>query len=333
MAMPWRTKSWDMAFRRLLKGLVFSGAIGDSVHVPVPETTSAEAFERYVGGKCLRVGRGEAWRDIKAWTVALPRVADVLHLPSVSEPFLAWTISGEVEFQEREDHGPWMTRRITKGSFFLTTGGAPYDCRWKAVTAEPFESMAVFIALPLVQRALAEVFGEAADHARLRNISGFTDVALNSWMERLREELLRRHASPLFLEGIAQAIAIHLARNYAETAKESPSGSPSLPGFKLQQISNWMAEHLAEDFSLEQLAAQAGVSKFYFTRLFKNAMGVSPSRHLLTLRMDEAKRLLRETKRSVVDIALDVGYANPSHFARFFRRETGLAPSDYRQQR
>ena len=94
-----------------------------------------------------------------------------------------------------------------------------------------------------------------------------------------------------------------------------------------------MAEHMAEDFKLDQLAVQAGVRKFYFTRLFKNAMGVSPSRYLLTLRMDEARRLLRETKRSVVDVALDVGYANPSHFARFFRRETGLSPSDYRQRR
>jgi AraC family transcriptional regulator len=301
--------------------------------MPVPETTSAEAFERYVGGKCLRVGSGEAWRDIKAWTVALPHIVDVLHLPSVSEPFLAWSISGEVEFQEREEKGPWITQRLTKGSFFLTSGGAPYDCRWKVVSSEPFESMAVFIALPLLQRAMEEVFGDDAVHAQLRSISAFTDVALNSWMERLREELMRRHASPLFLQGIAQAIAIHLARNYAETVKESHSGSPSLPGFKLRQISDWMAEHMAEDFNLDQLAVQAGVSKFYFIRLFKNAMGVSPSRYLLTLRMDEARRLLRETKRSVVDIALDVGYANPSHFARFFRRETGLSPSDYRQQR
>ena len=301
--------------------------------MPVPETTSAEAFERYVGGKCLRAGRGDAWRDIKAWTVALPRIVDVLHLPSVSEPFLAWTTSGEVEFQEREGEEPWFTQRLTNGSFFLTSGGASYDCRWRTVTSEPFESMAVFIALPLLQRALAEVFGEDVAHARLRTVSAFTDDALNSWMERLREELMRRHASPLFLQGIAQAIAIHLARNYAEIAKESPSGSPSLPGFKLWQICNWMAEHMAENFNLDQLAAHAGVSKFYFTRLFKNAMGLSPSRYLLTLRMAEARRLLRETKRSVADVALDVGFANPSHFARFFRRETGLSPSDYRQQR
>ena len=49
--------------------------------------------------------------------------------------------------------------------------------------------------------------------------------------------------------------------------------------------------------------------------------------------MDEAKRLLRETKQSVVAVALDVGYANPSHFAQLFRRETGPSPSDYRRQR
>ena len=88
--------------------------------MPIPETTSAEAFERYIGGNCLRASRGKAWRDIKAWIVAPPRIVDMLHLPSVSEPFLAWTMSGEAEFQERETGQPWITHRIKKGSFFLT---------------------------------------------------------------------------------------------------------------------------------------------------------------------------------------------------------------------
>lgn len=85
---------------------------------------------------------GNAWQDLKAWTVALPLIVEVLHLPSVSEPFLAWTISGEVEYQERKDNGPWETQRLTRCFVFLTSGGAPYDCRLKEVTAEPFESMA-----------------------------------------------------------------------------------------------------------------------------------------------------------------------------------------------
>jgi AraC family transcriptional regulator len=53
----------------------------------------------------------------------------------------------------------------------------------------------------------------------------------------------------------------------------------------------------------------------------------------INLRIEESKRLLRETKQSVVAVALDVGYSNPSHFAQLFRRETGLSPRDYRRQR
>jgi AraC family transcriptional regulator len=135
------------------------------------------------------------------------------------------------------------------------------------------------------------------------------------------------------VQGIAQAIAIHLVRNYALTVEELHSGSPSLPGYKLRQITAWMAEHVAEDLNFDRLAAQINLSKFHFHRLFKSAMGVSPARYHIYLRMNVARRLLRETKKSVVTVALDVGYANPSHFAKLFRRETGLSPSDYRRQR
>jgi len=301
--------------------------------MPIPETTSAEAFERYVGGKCLLASSGKAWRDIKAWVIAPERHTVTVPLPAVSEPFLAWSLSGEVDFQEREGDGPWITNRIKKGSFFLTSGGAPYECRWKAVTAEPFLSMHVSLELPLLQRALEEVFGTDAPKARLKNLSAFTDTTLNWLMEKLHEELMRRRASPLFVQGLAQAIAAHFARNYAEIVEEPRSASPSLPGFKLHQITDWMAEHLAEEFHLDRVAALAGLSKFHFNRLFKAATGVSPSRYHINLRLDEAKRQLRETKKSVVEIALDVGYATPSHFAQLFRRETGLSPSDYRRQR
>lgn len=135
------------------------------------------------------------------------------------------------------------------------------------------------------------------------------------------------------MQGLARLIAVHLARNYGVTDEEARGGSPSLPGYKLRQITDWIAEHVAEDFDLAQLAAQAGLSKFHFQRLFKGALGVSPSRYQINLWMNEARRLLRETKMSVVEVALEVGYANPGHFSQLFRRETGLSPSDYRRQR
>jgi AraC family transcriptional regulator len=301
--------------------------------MPIPETTSAEALELYVGGKCLVAGRGEAWREVRASIFTLPSKMGTVNIPAVSEPVLVWTTSGEVEVEERENNGPWIKSLVRKHSFFLTTAGAPYDCRWRTLTAEPFEFMMVLVGLPLIQRALEDVFGADAIHAQLRDASGFTDATLDSLMEQLRNELMRRRASPLFVQGIAQAIAIHLARNYAIKAKNSRGVSPALPGHKLRQITSWMAERAAEDFNLEQLAAQAGLSKFHFHRLFKTAIGVTPSRYHVNLRMDAARRLLRETKQSIIAVALEVGYTNPSHFAQLFRRETGLSPSDYRRQR
>jgi len=147
-------------------------------------------------------------------------------------------MSGEVDFQEREDGQPWITNRIKKGSLFLTSGGAPYDVRWRVVSREPCEVMFVFVGLPLLQRALEDVFGGDAADAWLRDASAFNDEGLNSLLGLLRDELMRGQASPLFVEGIAQALAAHLARNYGVTGEESHGGSPSLPGYKLQQITD-----------------------------------------------------------------------------------------------
>jgi AraC family transcriptional regulator len=73
--------------------------------MPVPDTMSAEAI-RYAVGKVVAAGKGPAWRDIQISVMALPPTADVFTMPSVTEPFLVWTTSGEAEAQEREHNGP-----------------------------------------------------------------------------------------------------------------------------------------------------------------------------------------------------------------------------------
>ena len=301
--------------------------------MPVPNTTSAEALDHYAMGKRIVVGQGPAWEDIRLSVMALPPVSDIFTMPAVTEPFIAWTSSGEAEAQERENNGPWVTSHLKKGSMFLTAGGAPYEFRFRTLTAEPFEVTLVLLSLTLFNEALADVFGKGAGQARLRDLSGFEDPVLTSMLQQLREEATRRSASRLFVRGIAQAIAVHLARNYAALGEDSRGESPSLPGFKLRRITEWMAEHMADEFSLGRLAAQAGMSEFHFNRLFKRATGVPPSQYQIKLRMDAARRLLRETKKSVITIANEVGYSNPSHFAQLFRKETGLAPTDYRRER
>jgi AraC family transcriptional regulator len=301
--------------------------------MPVPESTSAEALAAYVDGKPLFLSRGGAWREIKAASFLHTATRGTVRMPAISEPLLHWVVSGAMQMEEREEGRPWLESRIRAGSFFLTAAGAAYDCRWRRLTPEPFEFMLVSLALPLLRRALGEVFGGDAARMRLRELSGFEDAALHALMLRLRDELHRRHkASALAVQGLAQVIAAHLARHYAEPDAPAPA-SPSLPGHKLRRITGWMSANLAGELHLDGLAARAGLSKFYFHRLFRAATGVPPRRYQLNLRLETARRLLRETKKSVVEIALEVGYANPSHFAQLFRRETGLSPSDYRRQR
>jgi len=192
--------------------------------------------------------------------------------------------------------------------------------------------MMVFVELPLLRRAMQEVFGAKASRVRLRDISAFTDPDLNWLMERVKEELMARRASVLRVQGLAELIATHLARHYAESTDDASSGGSALPGFKLKQVTDWISQHLDREFKLDELAARAGLSKFHFHRLFKEATGVSPAKFQLNARVDEARRLLRETKRPVIDIALDLGFSSPSHFAQVFRRETRMTPVEYRRQ-
>ena len=301
--------------------------------MPVPDTTSAEAFELYPVGKKIAGGEGPAWRDVKATVLALPAVSGVFTMPTTAEPLIALVTSGEAEAQERENGGPWLKSRLRAGSLYITAAGAPYDFQWRTLGTASFEVMLVLLSLPLFGDALADVFGANAEFARLRDVSGFEDSELVALLQRLREELARPAASALYVRGIGQALAVHLARNYTALTECARCESAALPGFKLRRITDWMAEHLAEEFCLARLAEQAGMSEFHFNRLFKRATGVPPSQYQIRLRLDTARRLLRETDRSVITIANDVGYSNPSHFARLFRKDAGLSPSDYRRQR
>ena len=83
---------------------------------------------------------------------------------------------------------------------------------------------------------------------------------------------------------------------------------------------------------MEALARQAGLSAFHFSRVFKEATGMSPSRYFVHLRMQKAHRLLSDTGYSIIDIALELGYRSPSHFSSVFRQVSGTTPSVYRHR-
>jgi AraC family transcriptional regulator len=97
-------------------------------------------------------------------------------------------------------------------------------------------------------------------------------------------------------------------------------------------VLDYIGDNLADDLTLSELAAVAGMSPHYFAELFKKSTGYAPHRYVLLQRIERAKQGLRDTGRSAIEVGLDVGFENPSHFARMFRKFVGASPSLFRSE-
>jgi AraC-like DNA-binding protein len=85
-----------------------------------------------------------------------------------------------------------------------------------------------------------------------------------------------------------------------------------------------------EAWPVGRLARVSGVSEAHFARSFKEAFGVPPHRYLLTRRIERAMALLRDTDRSVTEVAFQAGWQSLGTFGRTFRDVTGESPGDFR---
>ena len=106
---------------------------------------------------------------------------------------------------------------------------------------------------------------------------------------------------------------------------------PRMETARLKQMLGFIREHFAEDISPVDIAAAAGVCERECFRCFKQELGTTPLSSLTDFRVRKAAELLRETDRSVTDIASACGFATSSYFGKVFRRRMNLSPLAYRR--
>jgi len=99
----------------------------------------------------------------------------------------------------------------------------------------------------------------------------------------------------------------------------------------VQRIKQYIADHSAEDISLERIAARVGLSPFYISKVFKEETGVNYIDFLTACRIERAKALLSDQALSLKEITFEVGYNDPNYFSRVFKKMNGLSPSEYRK--
>jgi len=98
-----------------------------------------------------------------------------------------------------------------------------------------------------------------------------------------------------------------------------------------QRCLDLMQARLSEDITLDELAAEAQLSPFHFSRMFKQSFGVPPRVHLTRLRVEKACELLEHTDFPVTEVALEVGYSSNQVLARIFLKHRQVTPSGYRR--
>lgn len=138
--------------------------------------------------------------------------------------------------------------------------------------------------------------------------------------------------SKLYIEHLVDAICLHLLRTHSAFPISGEIHQGGLTPSQLRRIRQHMEDHLGEDIRLQSLADLVGRSRFHFCRAFRHATGFTPHQALLRLRITRARELLANSRLSVTEVGMTVGYQTSSSFAQAFRSVMGEPPSHYRRR-
>jgi AraC family transcriptional regulator len=163
----------------------------------------------------------------------------------------------------------------------------------------------------------------------------FRDLGLWAIGTKLKDQRGSNGVTPQrpYAEALSTLLAHELLRLNNGAREQSNAGAYLRGGLAVRQrnrVADYLEEHLDGNVSLATLAELAQLSRFHFSRAFKQSFGVPPHRYLVRRRLERAKVLLADTDTSVTEIAMAVGYLDTSSFTTAFRKHTGLTPTRYR---
>ena len=295
-----------------------------------PDRTTAAAFPRYAHGQVLADSASLKWSGLFVRHFRFPRVVDRFLVPATAEPLISCVIKGAAELQERELGQAWITRQIQRGDLFVTRSMTPYELRCRSNAGEEVDFIIIHLAIDQYLAALGSAYPGRSDRVDVIDFFG-RDEALAHLCFSCAEMLLNRAPGNSHrVSALTQLFAAYLVEKYTDAASKEPDFRGGLPVRQLRKVEDYVRERLAEDISVDGLAELVELSPFHFSRVFKQATGMSPLRFVTLERIARAQQLIRETSRSIIEVGLEVGYTSPSHFAQVFRRVVGVTPTEFR---
>lgn len=139
-------------------------------------------------------------------------------------------------------------------------------------------------------------------------------------------------ADALRLAIVTRTLSLH-SQPLPEFRPATPTARPARPGlpqWRLKRVAAYVDENIAETITLAGMAAAAGLSRMHFAAQFRLTTGIRPREYVMRRRIELAQRLLLESRESLVQIALSVGFQTQAHFTTVFRRFIGDTPHQWR---
>ena len=182
---------------------------------------------------------------------------------------------------------------------------------------------------------LTRIAEEACDregrHLALDDKTFIDDAVLMTLANRLARLDWQEEGNRLALGELCNALLLH---TFARHTREAPAlvlPKGGLAPAVARRVHDYMVARLAEPVLLGELAAEASLSEFHFSRMFSQTLGTSPHRYLLGLRLRRAKALLA-AGASLGEAASQCGFSSAAHLGNRFRGQFGLSPGQWRNR-
>jgi AraC family transcriptional regulator len=295
-----------------------------------PDRSTAAAFPRYLSGEVVADSVALQWPGLYARRWRLPRVVDRFLVPATPEAHISCNLRGMAEFQERDVGGNWVTRQIRAGDLFVTRSRTPYEVRFESPLGQELDNLSLHIAVEPFLAALEMRYPGRADRVEVVDFFGRDEILWPICLTCAELLAARVPGKSPRVAALTQLMAAHIVEKYTVIGAETTPHRGGLPIHQLRKVEDYIAERLAEEISIEELADLVELSASHFAHVFKETTGMTPLQFVTRQRITRAQQLIRETSRSLIDVGLEVGYSSPSHFAQVFRRVVGVTPTEFR---
>lgn len=284
----------------------------------------SHAESKYITGIRQSTSKELGWDNILAerWVHAPGEFNDTN--PCVTEVVVM--LAGSIKVRRRGD-GRLQNHLAKPGTIWLCPAGINEDLI--KVDGSSFDAIHLFLPANLLNTTVLEEYDLDPDTAQVQYDGGFYDPLIEHIGRGIAHELADPgHGSSLTVDCLSTALSAYIIQKHSAVSQRI--GTTRIPGAldptRLKRVTNYIEENISRKISLTDLANEANLSSYHFSRAFKQATGTTPHAYVMQYRVERATCLIRRGNKTLEYISFVTGFSSQSQMTRVFNKVLGVSP-------